>query len=943
MEQEASLDFKALRAKFQEEAAMRQMKNKPALPEKPKLIPPPGARVSLLSSINAAMENKNPVIPRVVFKDSKTAADAKRRLSFPVSSKAPFRDSNLNTGVLDHQQKKEGDEVKLAIKDRKLPLVLPVPPAIEKSEPAPPEKSHPPKKKSFLQFKSKGSKVEKESTEISTGLTSTSDGTSQFSEGAINTTESPVNAVESPSETTESISDTVTGPASAIEGPIGNSEGPSRVNESDSESSKNPVNTSDGSASISEYIPSFTETSPRSTGSPTSFDGFVIPPPLIMEEIDGEAPKLENGDIPHDVVLSSEPQPSNSEIVEPEPVPDEKADEISTGSRTPPCDRRVLNALENAKRKFSPFQSLPQARPRSPSPVNGEQSQETTPSRLCPELPPIDYDDRVPSAVSVPPVHKLDGISHSEGQSSPSLIGDIIPPPRKTLPDVESLGPSPEKPARPPVVDLNPYQIAALEAFMGNASEALDLTDHPTADAEFDVPECEPVDLESLQLKAPEVPDFEMSDSEAPDLLPNEVGTLQYGGPEIPDLGTPNVGAPDIDPPESLNVRLGDPGFQFQGTEIPGSEAPGITVPDSPGSPIYKESQPQPGLQQEEGHYESCDNVYEDVDTANKHRKGPNGKKRKGPPKNPYADSQPVNEESHRSSWFFNARNERKASPEAQDDKELKKKEKQRLEKEKKEQKEREKKENEMKKKFKITGEEEPMYQAKVILPSKGRKNDLPVKNGDIVSIIRTTDCPKGKWLARDSNNKYGYISVKSVELDIKEMLELGKRASQAAGRPTVTDGENVSVGSRSSNHYPLSACSFTDDSEEWTCDDDDTLSPTENIGNIQPAPVDDVLNHTGFQHPVVDSSLEENNAHVGHDALQKLVTFFHEKPKKITETGTDNSTTTGAAEAPSHVSLAAQSSYLEQDGLMEILPPPELYADSVEDNLPGLRTFGVE
>ncbi|MEQ2175592.1 hypothetical protein GOODEAATRI_019474 [Goodea atripinnis] len=53
-----------------------------------------------------------------------------------------------------------------------------------------------------------------------------------------------------------------------------------------------------------------------------------------------------------------------------------------------------------------------------------------------------------------------------------------------------------------------------------------------------------------------------------------------------------------------------------------------------------------------------------------------------------------------------------------------------------------------------VTGEEEPMYHAKVTVASKVRKNDLPVKNGDTVSIIRTTNCPKGKWLARDANHK---------------------------------------------------------------------------------------------------------------------------------------------------------------------------------------------
>uniref|UniRef100_A0A3B5QGQ8 Si:ch211-188c16.1 n=1 Tax=Xiphophorus maculatus TaxID=8083 RepID=A0A3B5QGQ8_XIPMA len=135
-------------------------------------------------------------------------------------------------------------------------------------------------------------------------------------------------------------------------------------------------------------------------------------------------------------------------------------------------------------------------------------------------------------------------------------------------------------------------------------------------------------------------------------------------------------------------------------------------------------------------------------------------------------------------------------SPYTADHKEQRKREKQRLEKEKKEQKEREKKENEMKKKFKVTGEEEPMYHAKVMVASKVRKNDLPVRNGDTVSIIRTTNCPKGKWLARDANLKYGYISVMNVELNIKDMLELGKKA-QAAGRGAYVEPDTISIGSR--------------------------------------------------------------------------------------------------------------------------------------------------
>lgn len=46
-------------------------------------------------------------------------------------------------------------------------------------------------------------------------------------------------------------------------------------------------------------------------------------------------------------------------------------------------------------------------------------------------------------------------------------------------------------------------------------------------------------------------------------------------------------------------------------------------------------------------------------------------------------------------------------------------------------------------------------------------------------------------WLFAD-----GYISVMNVELNIKEMLELGKKA-QGAGRGGTQEGDTISIGSR--------------------------------------------------------------------------------------------------------------------------------------------------
>ncbi|MGH0127174.1 UNVERIFIED_CONTAM: hypothetical protein FKN15_071583 [Acipenser sinensis] len=124
------------------------------------------------------------------------------------------------------------------------------------------------------------------------------------------------------------------------------------------------------------------------------------------------------------------------------------------------------------------------------------------------------------------------------------------------------------------------------------------------------------------------------------------------------------------------------------------------------------------------------------------------------------------------------------------------KEERQHLEKEK-ERKEKEKKENEIKKRFKITGLEETIYRAEVKEESKGGKNDLAVKQGDVVDLIRTTKCPPGKWLAKDCDGNYGYISVTALEMDFKEIHEIGKRVSTAMGLHP-SDTEEVGKGDRS-------------------------------------------------------------------------------------------------------------------------------------------------
>ncbi|XP_065113389.1 uncharacterized protein [Paramisgurnus dabryanus] len=361
-------------------------------------------------------------------------------------------------------------------------------------------------------------------------------------------------------------------------------------------------------------------------------------------------------------------------------------------------------------------------------------------------------------------------------------------------------------------------------------------------------------------------------------------------------------------------------------------------------------SSPQPDIQMRNspvsrdvsppsGNNDYSDYIYEDL-VANKKGKTPKNKKLKGPPKNPYAES--VAEETPKKGLFT-----RKNSEKVVEDKELKKKEKQRekekekeKERERKEQKEREKKENEIKKKFKITGQEEAMYQVKVIQDCKGRKNDLPVKVGETVSIIRTTSCPKGKWLGKDINNRYGYVPVESMDLNIDGIMELGKMTS-ATSRPNgngVRDGEHTSTDSRTSDHYAMNHESFSDDSEEWTYDDEDTAYGSSgqmaHLGLNQRMATPTRGSDLG---PVHQAQPDGNYSDVQakHEALQKLSTFFTQPKTPSQPLQINNTPVMKMPRAVNPVNLIEEVD--DQDiPHFQVLPPPDLYADlSASDSEP--------
>ncbi|CAF97619.1 unnamed protein product [Tetraodon nigroviridis] len=301
----------------------------------------------------------------------------------------------------------------------------------------------------------------------------------------------------------------------------------------------------------------------------------------------------------------------------------------------------------------------------------------------------------------------------------------------------------------------------------------------------------------SVVIEAPEFPDFDHSEMEAAEDDAVDIGALDLEAIDFPPSLPPFSLCQPVEPLMSSDMEshleppsLPDPMSISEFPEPPVSELwsqseevslePQSHTDEAERGAADDVTQPAP-----DSHPSCCeagDNVYEDVENVKKLIMEQNSRKRKAGLRNPYADSHST-----------------------------------------------------------VTGEEEPMYHARVMVASKVRKNDLPVKNGDTVGIIRTTSCPKGKWLARDANNRYGYSSVMNVELNIKEMLELGKKA-QAAGRGGTQEGDTISIGSRSSNQPVLTSSS---------------------------------CGHVSTRHTLSDANLEDLHTQSRHEALQKLAIFF--------------------------------------------------------------------
>ncbi|NWV19701.1 FYB1 protein, partial [Origma solitaria] len=134
-------------------------------------------------------------------------------------------------------------------------------------------------------------------------------------------------------------------------------------------------------------------------------------------------------------------------------------------------------------------------------------------------------------------------------------------------------------------------------------------------------------------------------------------------------------------------------------------------------------------------------------------------------------------------------------------------KDKRRMDQEKKEQKEKEKKEQELWKKLKLTRPIEVLHQARARVDHKGGKNELTIKQGDKIEIIRLTDNPEGKWLGR-IKGCYGYVKTTMVEIDYDSLKRKQQPSLRAAVKHTDIDqemyddvGEQDTTSSQSGDH----------------------------------------------------------------------------------------------------------------------------------------------
>ncbi|KAK7889317.1 hypothetical protein WMY93_024877 [Mugilogobius chulae] len=489
-----SLDFKALRAKFQEEEALlkQSFKPKPALPEKPKVVPPPqspphylpsGARPSLLASINQSLEGNTAVAPRVVFKDEKK--ESKKPLlqsnSKPKESKIKLGKDKSKGGRErlydedDPPQQKPKKESKEKKKETTADLVPATPP---------PKNSNQEEGPSWLQEDS----VDARDPALPTSTISTSP---HFNLPPALVPEVPASPVALSLES-ENTAPTETlyvlRPPSQTE--VAPSMCPSLI-----------LPEPDVVSAHSSPSPE-----PEPTVGQINRNSVEIPPPPVDVDSALASPKLERP-------LSALSALSALE----------RAEEMNPGKRTPPGDMRIFNALEKARKMTHGHQKPSSPLLVAPSP---EELPEVHDEPALFVLPPIDYEDKM--GKGLPLQTEVNGVDHRSSlvvdDVSEVDITDIPELPETTYVEIEPHTQPIPKPTRPTSVDLSAFRSPPP---VGNSVASLFLLSSQRQ-AHTDVPELNNV---SPEVHSPVLPvsnwanrDYNGSDSPDGPHLPN--GTI---------------------------------------------------------------------------------------------------------------------------------------------------------------------------------------------------------------------------------------------------------------------------------------------------------------------------------------------------------------------------------------------------------------------------------
>ncbi|XP_063057102.1 FYN-binding protein 1 isoform X2 [Engraulis encrasicolus] len=372
-------------------------------------------------------------------------------------------------------------------------------------------------------------------------------------------------------------------------------------------------------------------------------------------------------------------------------------------------------------------------------------------------------------AVNTPPLSRMKRSTSSN---------EVVP----LLRPLPTVGPRPNKPKRPPYVNLEhfrknpgipPTPTARLSGRMseGSSSPIVGRTmGLPLTPSRMSEGSNSPIVGRTMGLPLPPVANNKQVTKPVPN---HNVHDDQDTYDDIDALPPP-----PLDPPTQENFS---PSL---------SRPPDIRSP--PFMPVKPSAQPLPVVNDDDDDDDDDDqDMYDDIDALNLPPPPP-------PPTSQSQDSWEQHSSSQAEEWdddsdgseiYEEVDQESLCSQEkrpARDDprKQTKKDIKRQQEQERKEQKEREKKESALRKKFKLTGNETPLHMARVRVAWQGGKNDLVVQQGDSVEIIRTEGNPEGRWLGRTMDGTYGYISTKCLDMDYEEV----KRRFANLGNPRPHD-----------------------------------------------------------------------------------------------------------------------------------------------------------